>query len=60
MLKGKFDFNTLHLKVEVFKSEVESLPIQKYPDACARCLTNYYVLIICQEALYDNLHDQRD
>ena len=28
--KGNFDFNTLHLEVEIFKSEVESLRIKKY------------------------------
>ena len=38
------------LKVEIFKSEVESfLIIQKYPHACASCLTKYYVFFICKE-----------
>ena len=52
---GKFEFNTLHLKVEIFESEVESLRIQKYPDTCGRCLNKYYVitcLLACVLTLY--------
>ena len=28
--KGNFHFNTLHLELEIFKSEVEGLRIKKY------------------------------
>ena len=37
--KGSFDFNTLHLEVEIFKSEVESFRIKLYPKRL--CMSTY-------------------